>query len=252
MKKKNFKGLLSSSLFNIKLKLNLTAILFLFAIFTSQANNYITSTKISLHFENASIKDVLEKIEADTEFRFLYRDKNIDLNRKVTIQIDNKTIEVVLNELFKNSKTTFAVYDNRQVRLMPKEKMISKSDDSVDYKTVQKEVSGSVKDSDGIPVPGVSVVIKGTNRGVATDFDGMFTIEADADDVLVFSSIGYANYEVLVGNQNNIEVVMKVEASSLDEVVVVGYGTQRKSDLTGAVGVLSNEDLLQAPVNNSL
>ncbi|WP_086477590.1 MULTISPECIES: TonB-dependent receptor [Arenibacter] len=252
MKKKNPKGLLPRSLFNVDLRIHLTAVLLLFAIFSTQANNYITTTKISLHFENASLKEVLEKIEADTEFRFLFRDKNIDLNRKVTIQIQNKSIEVVLNELFKNSKTTYAVYNNRQVRLMPKEKIISNSDDSVDRETVQKEISGSVKDSDGIPIPGVSVVIKGTNRGVATDFDGMFTIAADANDVLVFSSIGYANYEVLVGDQNNLEVVMKVEASSLDEVVVVGYGTQRKSDLTGAVGVLSNEDLLQAPVNNSL
>ena len=111
----------------------------------------------------------------------------------------------------------------------------------------QQTVTGTVSADDG-PLPGASVVVKGTTTGVSTDFDGNFTIEAGPDDTLQFSYIGYTPQEILVGVQNQINVTL-VADNKLDEVVVIGYGTQRKSDLTGSVASVSAEDVAAIPVS---
>ncbi|MCM4167288.1 TonB-dependent receptor P3 [Arenibacter antarcticus] len=252
MEKNNPNWIVLTCPFKINLSIKLTVLLLLVSFLKAEAKNYDLNSSISLTLENVSLKEALDKIEADTEFRFLYRDINIELERKVSINVSKKSIEQVLNELFKNSRTTYNIYDNRQILLMPLSEKILEKAAPVNSKQIQDKISGTVVDAEGTPIPGVSVVIQGTVRGVATDFDGLFTIEASSSDILVFSSIGFATYEVAVGNKKNIDIVMQAEASSLEEVVIVGYGTQRKSDLTGAVGVLSSEDLLKAPVNNSL
>lgn len=119
--------------------------------------------------------------------------------------------------------------------------------------TVQQTLTGVVTSATtNAPLSGVSVAIKGTSRGSATDDNGRYTISATSGETLVFSSLGYVSQEVAVEKQTGIDIQLREEAASLDEVVVVGYGTQRKSDLTGSVGVLSAEELLQAPVNNAL
>lgn len=111
----------------------------------------------------------------------------------------------------------------------------------------QQAVTGSVSDSDG-PLPGASVVVKGTTKGTTTDFDGNYSITVDSGSILVFSYIGYAPKEIAVGNQSTVNVILEAD-NKLDEVVVIGYGTQRKSDLTGAVSSVSAEDLTVNPVS---
>ncbi len=117
---------------------------------------------------------------------------------------------------------------------------------------VQQTITGTVTSTTGTPLTGVSVAVKGTSRGAATNEAGHYTISAEAGETLVFSYLGYTAQEIVVGQTAMINVQLEEDAASLDEVVVVGYGTQRKSDLTGSIGVLSAEDLLQAPVNNAL
>ncbi len=111
----------------------------------------------------------------------------------------------------------------------------------------QQTVTGTVSDEDG-PLPGASVVVKGTTTGVSTDFDGNFTIEANADDTLMFSYIGYAGQEIAVGNQSTINVILAAD-NKLDEVVVIGYGTTTKKDLTGSVSSVSSEEITQIPAS---
>ncbi|WP_198027599.1 carboxypeptidase-like regulatory domain-containing protein [Seonamhaeicola sp. S2-3] len=108
-------------------------------------------------------------------------------------------------------------------------------------------VTGTVV-ADGQPLPGATVIIKGTSKGTSTDFDGNFTIEAEPQSVLSISYVGYSTKEVTVGNQTNINVTLEAD-NELDEIVVIGYGTQRKSDLTGSVSSVSSEDLTAAPVS---
>lgn len=115
---------------------------------------------------------------------------------------------------------------------------------------IQQSVQGTVTDESGQPLPGVSVVIKGTNKGAVTDFDGNYTISVDtSDEVLVFSYVGFTNQEIAVDGRDQINVALKEDIANLDEVVVVGYGTQRKSDLTGAVSSVSSKDFDKQPVS---
>src|SRR5690606_31173608 len=111
-------------------------------------------------------------------------------------------------------------------------------------------ITGTVTDATGIPMPGVNVIVKGTQRGVSTDFDGLYSIDASPGEVLVFTYIGSITVEKTVGEQNTINTTMELDSNELDEVVVIGYGTAKKSDVTGALVSVSSEELLQQPVNN--
>ncbi|WP_241910413.1 SusC/RagA family TonB-linked outer membrane protein [Pseudotamlana carrageenivorans] len=116
------------------------------------------------------------------------------------------------------------------------------------YTSVQAQVVKGTVSADGQPLPGAAIIIKGSSKGTVTDFDGFYTIEAGANDVLMFSYVGYASKEVVVGTQTEIDVTLEAD-NSLDEVVVIGYGTQRKSDLTGSVSSVSSEDVNVNPVS---
>src|SRR5690606_38462111 len=117
----------------------------------------------------------------------------------------------------------------------------------------QRQVTGIVTDDSNSPLPGVNVVIKGSTTGTVTDMNGEYTIAVpDGNTVLVFSFIGYMTQEVPVGMQSNVNVQLATDVQTLSEVVVVGYGTQKKSDLTGSVGQVSSEEVLQRPVTNVL
>ncbi|GAB3645759.1 TonB-dependent receptor [Echinicola sediminis] len=135
--------------------------------------------------------------------------------------------------------------------LVPKEHLAPGTSKVI--QSIAKEVTGTVIDESGEPLPGVSILEKGTTNGTVTDLDGKFRINVNSDQsVLVFSFIGMATQEVLVGSQSDIGVTLVSDSEALDEVVVVGYGIQKKSDLTGSVGVVSGEDLLREPVGNAL
>ncbi|MFV0565985.1 MAG: SusC/RagA family TonB-linked outer membrane protein [Flavobacteriaceae bacterium] len=115
----------------------------------------------------------------------------------------------------------------------------------------EKTITGNIKDVSGIPLPGVSVLIKGTSTGVQTDFDGNFTLQSNVGDVLVISYIGMRTIEITVDSRSNYDVVLEEDVAQLDEVVVVGYGTQKKSDVTGAMSSVDAEELMTLPVNNA-
>src|SRR5690606_36550014 len=112
-------------------------------------------------------------------------------------------------------------------------------------------ITGTVTDATGIPMPGVNVIVEGTQRGVSTDFDGRYTIDASPGEVLVFTYIGSTTVEKTLGEQRTINATLELDSNELDEVVVIGYGTAKKSDVTGALVSVSSEELLQQPVNNA-
>ena len=118
---------------------------------------------------------------------------------------------------------------------------------AANFENVQQQINGTVQDGSGVPLAGVNVLIEGTTTGTQTDFDGKYTIAASTGDELVFSYIGMKTKSVAVGQSNNINITMEEDAASLDEVVVIGYGTQKKSDLTGAVGSVSADELQERP-----
>ena len=109
--------------------------------------------------------------------------------------------------------------------------------------TAQQSVSGTVVDPAGVPLPGVNVVIKGTNTGVSTDFDGNFSIEADDTDVLIFSFVGFKDQESTVGNNTSFSISLEEEASFLDEIIVTGYGTQTRREVTASIVRVDSETI---------
>lgn len=117
---------------------------------------------------------------------------------------------------------------------------------------LQQTINGTVLDENGDPLPGASIVVKGTSNGTQTDFDGNFTITANPDDILVVSYIGYSTEEITIGQETNVSVQMQVDNNKLDEVVVVGYGTQTKNSVTGAIATVSSDDIVKLPTTNAV
>ena len=235
-------GVLSSK---ILLIMKLIVIIICFSAFNVFAvNSYSQSKKLTLNMNNTSIKEVLNTIEDNSEFFFLYNNELVDVEKIVNINVDNKKISETLDILFKGQEVEFHIM-NRQIIISPRDvKIVSQVKQGI--------ISGTVADESGATLPGVTVIVKGTTTGTVTDVDGDFTISANSDDILVFSFVGMKSQEISVGNQTSIRITMQVDAIGLDEVVAIGYGYQKKSDLTGAVVSISSEDLtLGGTVSNA-
>lgn len=228
--------------FNLKMKLSL---LFLITtVFAIRANSgYSQNTKISLEMNNATVAEVIDEIETNTEFKFIFNTNALDLERLVSISVEKKGIKRVLNLLFEKEGVSFEIYDRKVLLKKTGERATIDEVVPAANEFQQINVTGSVVDSNGTPLPGASILEKGTTNGVQADFDGNFSITvAGENSVLVVSYIGFATKEILVGNQTTFEITLEESAAGLDEVVVVGYGTQKKSDLTGSIASINEED----------
>ncbi|WP_396635568.1 TonB-dependent receptor [Maribacter sp. R77961] len=218
--------------------MKISVILLLTSIFALQANDsYSQHTKVTLDLNNITIERLIDEIEDKTEFRFLYLIEDVNLNRVVTVKAKKEKVNTILDQVFGGTQTTYQIYD-RQITLVKRKVPVVEKLAKV---KVQSAVSGTILDENGQPLPGANIVEKGTTNGTQTDFDGNFTLEvANADAVLVISYIGYATQEVIVGS-GTVNVQMALDSAKLDEVVLVGYGSVRKRDLTGAVSTVKAE-----------
>lgn len=225
--------------------MKLTFFLILLSVVTVFATKTYSQTKVlNLNMKNSTIKEVLKSIENQSEFVFMYSERLIDVNRKVSVSHKNNKIEEVLEELFSGTDITYRIKD-RFILLTPPE--VGGNDFAADQQTV----SGTVRDETGQPLPGVTVVVKGTTQGTVTNANGVYTLtNIPVDATLVFSFVGMRTQEVQVGNQKLIDVELEVDAIGIEEVVAIGYGTMRKSDLTGSVSQVKTERLESVPVYN--
>ena len=227
--------------------MKLTTIFTLMTVFQLTASNvYSQLTKISLQVENTKISDVLKKIEDKSEFYFLYSPKLINVEDIVSINVKDEPIKNILSTIF-DEDVKFEVY-NKQIILSKVEILASPIHVVVQLK---KTISGTVSDDNGATMPGVSVQIEGTTTGTVTDVNGKYTIELPSENaVLIFTFIGYTTQKIAVKGEATINVSMLPEAQNLDQVVVVGYGTQKKATLTGSVSNVKGADLALTPVTN--
>jgi TonB-linked SusC/RagA family outer membrane protein len=201
--------------------------------------SYAQHTKINLEAKTETVKSVLKMIEEQSNFRFFYNSDIIDLDKTVNISLSNKNIEEVLNAVFAGTMVGFRVMDNNFVVLSSLEML------------QQSAITGTVTDATGETLPGVNVVIKGSNVGVVTNVSGQFSINVpDKAAVLVFSSVGFATQEITVGDQRQITVTLAEAATSIEEVVVIGYGTQRKEAVTGSVASIGGDVMREVPSAN--
>lgn len=192
----------------------------------------VLERKISLDISQKEVRNVLKEIESQAQVTFSYRTKTIRSSEKVTLQVTDAALRTVLKQLF-GDDVVFLVR-NDEILLKPRENQIP--DLNVDSEAVSLEVSGILYDENGESLPGVNVVEKGTTNGTTTDIDGKFVLRVDNErSILVFSFIGYDTREVTVGIQTEFSLTLQSDVTALQEVVVVGYGSSQKKDLTGAV-----------------
>src|SRR6218665_1165362 len=199
----------------------------------------VLDRRISIEVSNLALKTVLKKIEKNAAVRFAYQPQLLSNKDRVSVVAEDTPLSEVLRMIFRETVHYEAVG----------EQIILK--ESVLENRATIAVQGIVTDENKQPFPGVNVSEKGTANGTVTDADGKFSLHADNESsVLVFSSIGYAAQEVTVGNQSSLHIVMQPDVKQLDDVVVVGYGTQKKKDITTAVARVTSEDIANQPVNN--
>lgn len=203
--------------------------------------------KLSSKMQDVTVQEVLASVEQQTDYHFTYNPMQIGADRRVTIDLNNKSVTEILDELFLGKKVQYVVEGNNIVLFADNKKAEVK--DIVQQKS--KIVTGTVLDVTGMPVIGANVTVKGTTQGTITDMDGKFSLEVAEGDILQVTYIGFANQEVKVGTQTNLSVTLKEDAEALDELVVVGYGTQKKVNLTGAVTAITGEKITKRPVTNT-
>ncbi len=216
----------------ISLFLFFVAVLQVFAV-----NNYAQNKKLSLSMEQATIADVLQSIQDQSEFKFFYNDQLVDVTRKVNIKAKKEDIWHVFDQVLPEAGITYRVV-GKQVALFS-----STVNNKKNLIQQQKVITGRVTDSKGNPLPGVNVLIKGTTQGTITDKNGEYSLSVPSGATLVFSFVGYKSQEVPVAGKKVINVTMTEEAIGLNEVVAIGYGTQKKSNIIGAMSGVKEDDL---------
>jgi TonB-linked SusC/RagA family outer membrane protein len=218
----------------ILLRMKLTSLLLLLGIVQVFATaSYSQSAKLTMDMRNVSVVDVLRAIEDQSEFYFVYDKDAVDVERKVNVDAKNASINEILSDVFRNTEVNFKVI-NRHIILSTLQST----------QPAKSKVSGKVTDSSGGPIPGVSVAVKGSSQGTITNGDGVYTLaNLQPNSVLVFSFVGMKSQEVVYKDQANIDVALKEESIGIDEVVAIGYGTQKKADITGAVAVVQPDKL---------
>jgi TonB-linked SusC/RagA family outer membrane protein len=220
--------------------MKLTTFLLFVSLFTVEASNYAQNTKITLELKNVTVGRVLNEIELNTDFKFLFNRSDIDISKLVSIKVKKEKVKNILDYIFLDMKVSYKLLDKQ---IILKSSPVNSNEKGFDLLVdQQKEITGTVTDIFGLTLPGVSIIISGTTKGTQSDFDGKFSIRSTEGEILEFSFIGMKTEKIVVGTSNIINVQLKEDATSLDEVVIIGYGQISKKDLTGAVSSIEAKD----------
>lgn len=233
------------------IKVNRTMKLTCALLFAASLGVYATGNaqtmRVNIQVDNVSTEKVLSEIEKQTDYLFIYNKKEVDLKKKTSVNAINKTTAEVLSTIFEGTDIIYAI-EGENIMLMRKEKNLAVVPDAVQQ---DNKITGTVLDPTGMPVIGANIKIKGTANGTITDMDGKFSLEVPKGGTLVVTYVGYANQEISVENQKNLSITLKEDSEALDELVVVGYSTQKKVNLTGSVSTVSfNDKLTSRPVTD--
>lgn len=222
--------------------------LFCFIGVTFANEGYAQKTALNLTMMDRTVDEVLTEIEKGTEFVFFYNNRQIDVKRKVSVNARNKNIFKVLDDVFKGTNTIYQVLD-KNIILYDK----NRGAEEIQKKLPQQTgtIKGSVVDASGEPVIGASILVQGTTNGVITDIDGNFILSnVPSHATLIISYVGYKTQNVNVAGQSSLKIVLVEDAEVLEEVVVVGYGVQKKQSLTGAVTAIKAEEIATTKTEN--
>lgn len=227
--------------FDLKMKFSLLFILSSF--FTMQALDTVGQDKVTINLTSGSVQDFIAEIEKTTDFSFIYKIKDVDIQRKISVKATNEDLSKVLDKVFKNTKTTYNILDKRIFLVATNKTSKAEIDNAT---LIQKTVKGKVVDETGMGIPSVNVSVKRTTKGTTTDFNGNFEITvADENTILVFSSIGFVTQELKVGNQITITISLKTNESQLDEVVVIASFVKNQRKTPIAVSTINNKKIVE-------
>lgn len=226
--------------------MKLTCALLLTASMGVFATGNAQTMRVNIQADNVSTEKILSEIEKQTDYLFVYNKKEVDLKRKTSVNAVNKTTAEVLSTIFNGTDIIYAI-EGENIMLMRKEQNLAVVPDAVQQ---DNKITGTVLDATGTPVIGANVMVKGTTNGTITDMDGKFTLDVEKGATLIVSYIGFTSQEIKVGNQTKLSIELKEDSQALDELVVVGYGTMKKADLTGSVATVDSEVLEDRPITN--
>lgn len=224
---------------------SLTFTLLLASETNAQENKSVKEVFIDIQLQDADIFKTFQSIESQTNFKFNYEKKDLKSANRISITGKQKSVADILMEVSKEANVKFRqVNNNINVnKLADNTKNDLKIEIIIDDIVVTGRVTGS---DDGEGLPGVNVVVKGTSLGSVTDLDGKYSLSAPEDGTLVFSSVGYVSEEILIGSKSIIDLNMSPDITALEEIVVIGYGTVERKDVTGAIGSVDSEDIIRA------
>lgn len=225
--------------------MKLTAFLILISAgFVFAGETYSQTKMLNLKMGSTTVKEALSSIEDQSEFYFMFSSKIIDVNREVQVDVENKKIDEVLNDLFQGTDVEYTIRDRIIVLTTPE---VLSAKNLIEFQ--QKSVTGKVTNSEGQPMAGVTVVVKGTAIGTLTDANGNYSLTNISEDaILVFSFVGMKSMEIVVSGRTSIDVTLAEELIMLKEVVAIGYGTVKKQDLTGSVSSIKSDVILGRPI----
>lgn len=220
--------------------MKLTIFFVLVGLMSVSAASYSQNTKLNLRVENASITDFFSKVEDVSEFYFFFKNDVVNISKKVTLDVKDQTIDKILDQVLADTELKYKIVDRYIVISSNMER-----DENMFLQQAQKfTVKGMVKTQAGEPIPGVTVAVKGASIGTITDANGNYSLNIPNGNLtLVFSFVGLKSQEISVNNRPTVNVTMEEESIGLEEVVAVGYGTMKKSDLTGSVSSVKSDQI---------
>lgn len=209
--------------------------------FAGHANSQ--NAKVSLNKKHARLEEVLDEIERQTDYLFI-SNRHVDLKQKVSVDVNEESVNDVLKKVLKNTDLTYNIEGINIILRRRSEKH------SLQVIQQVHKITGTVVDKAGLPVIGANVIVKGTTNGTVTDVEGRFSLEIPENAVLLVSYIGYVEREMQVGDESALSIILQEDTQALEEVVVVGYGTQKKINLTGAVESISSDVIEDRPIKS--
>ena len=233
----------------ILLKMKLTAAIFLFCMASVSAATYAQNTRLDISSKGKNIVELFREIEEKSEFYFFYQKEDLKQMNNVSVDVKNATVMEILDKALAGTNLDYKVVDRYIV--------VRKTGDTFGENIItaqqqQRAVAGKVTDSGNLPLPGVTVVVKGTAQGTVTNAEGHYTLSnIPANATLQFSFVGMKTLEVAVGSQTSVSVVMEEETIGIEEVIAIGYGTQKKRDIIGSISTITSEDLVKAASTGS-
>lgn len=223
--------------------MRISAFLLFLCVFSSfAAKTSSQNAKVNINGSNLTIGNLIDQIEKQTDYLFVYSKNEVNINEAISVKTGKKAVSQYLKEVFDGSNVRYA-FENDYI-ILTKNAMLP---------VVQqgKKVSGVVTDQSGEPIIGANVMVKGSTNGTVTDIDGNYSLDVTTGSTLSISYIGYLTKELPLGNQSVINVILTEDTQALDEVVVVGYGTQKKVTLTGAVSAIKSDDIITTKNENA-